>query len=350
MKKRVFLMVFVFVALLGMAQPPANYYDSADGLTGENLRLALHEIIKGHNSIEYNDIWGAFWDTDNKGNDIVWDMYSDVPDGEPSYVYSLGTDQCGNYSGEGCCYNREHSWPQSWFNKNNKIPRTDLHHIFATDGQVNHDRDNYPFGEVNSASSIFSNGSKLGSCKTPGYTGTVFEPIDEYKGDFARAIMYMSVRYYQEDSNWNSSPMTEKSDIKPWAIAMLLRWNESDPVSQKEIARNNVIYDDYQRNRNPFVDCPEYARMIWDPNWTGVNHSMNNCVSVYPNPVKSTVTIQAIGMRHVSVFSVTGQLVLETDVDGDETALDLSQLSAGLYLVRVTTERGIGTKRISVVK
>ena len=250
-----------------MAQVPSGYYNAADGKTGDELKAALHDIIKGHTTVSYTNLWNAFWSTDNKGNGIVWDMYSDVPGGTPPYTFEMGQNQCGSYSTEGDCYNREHSWPQSWFNEQT-TPRTDLHHIFPTDGFVNQKRDNYPYGEVQSASWTSQNGSKLGACKSSlGYTGTVFEPIDAYKGDFARALMYMSVRYYSEDGNWNISAMTNKSEILPWAIAMLMEWNEQDPVSQKEIDRNNAIYADYQHNRNPFIDHPEYARMIWDENW-----------------------------------------------------------------------------------
>ena len=269
MKRIVALFVGLSFALLASAQAPSNYYNSANGLTGNQLKSALHNIIKGHTSISYSNILNAFWSTDNKGNGIVWDMYSDRPGGTPPYTYYLGQDNCGNYDSEGDCYNREHSWPQSWFNEQT-TPRTDLHHIFPTDGFVNQKRDNYPYGEVQSASWTSRNGSKLGPCKTSlGYTGTVFEPIDAYKGDFARALMYMSVRYYSEDGDWNTSAMTNKSEILPWAIAMLMEWNEQDPVSQKEIDRNNAIYADYQHNRNPFIDHPEYARMIWDENWSG---------------------------------------------------------------------------------
>ena len=254
------------MALLGgrsVAQIPNGYYTSAEGKTGTELKTALHDIIKGHTSISYANIWYAFWTTDNRGNGIVWDMYSDGA----NYTYSLGQDQCGTFQNEGDCYNREHSWPQSWFGgENQTTPRTDLHHIFPTDGYVNQKRSNYPFGEVSQATYTSSNGSKLGTCATSGYSGTVFEPIDEYKGDFARALMYMSVRYYGEDSGWGTSGMTNKSEINEWAVDMLLRWNELDPVSQKETDRNNAIYSDYQHNRNPFVDHPEYARMIWAPN------------------------------------------------------------------------------------
>ena len=249
------------------AQIPSGYYNNANGKTGDELKVALHDIIKGHTSISYANIWTAFWSTDNKGNNVVWDMYSDGA----NYTYNYNSnDQCGEYVQEGDCYNREHSWPQSWFSGNDQaIPSRDLHHVFPTDGFVNSQRSNFPFGEVSTASWTSQNGSKLGSCKTSlGYSGTVFEPIDEYKGDFARALLYMSVRYYGEDSDWSTSGMTDKSNIKDWAISMLLNWNDNDPVSQKEIDRNNAVYG-IQGNRNPFIDNSEYARMIWDPNWTG---------------------------------------------------------------------------------
>ena len=278
--KKPFLLFLLIASLTGFAQIPNGYYNAANGKTGDELKVALHNIIKGHTRVDYGDLWDAFWSTDNKGNGVVWDMYSDVPGGTPPYTYSLGEDQCGNYDSEGDCYNREHSWPQSWFNSQT-IPSCDLHHIFPTDGWVNMKRGNNPFGEVQSASWTSQNGSKLGNCKSSlGYSGTVFEPIDAYKGDFARALMYMSVRYYSEDSNWGSSDMTNKSELLPWAIAMLMDWNEQDPVSQKEIDRNNAIYTDYQHNRNPFVDHPEYARMIWDENWqppTTYNIAIASC-------------------------------------------------------------------------
>ena len=252
------------------AQAPSGYYDSATDKTGTELRQALHDIIDNHTTISYGQIWNAFWSTDNKGNGVVWDMYSDVPGGTPPYTFMMGDNQCGNYSGEGGCYNREHSWPKSWFSGGEDgVPGRDLHHIFPTDGYVNAQRSNHPYGEVGNASWTSQNGSKLGSCRTPGYSGTVFEPIDEYKGDFARAYFYMSTRYYGEDSDWGHSDMTNKAEIESWAMTMLLRWSDNDPVSQKEIDRNNAIYNDYQHNRNPFIDHPEFAHLIWDDDYQG---------------------------------------------------------------------------------
>ena len=133
------------LASLGlMAQIPNGYYDNANGKTGDELKEALHDIIKGHTAVGYNNVWNAFWSTDNKGNGVVWDMYSDNPDGTPAYTFQLGQDNCDNdgCESEGGCYNREHSWPQSWFG-NQTTPGSDLHHVFPTDCYVNQRRSNY---------------------------------------------------------------------------------------------------------------------------------------------------------------------------------------------------------------
>ena len=336
MKKAFSIILCLSFALLVSAQP-ANYYNSANGLNGNQLKIALHNIIKGHTSISYAQLWNAFWSTDNKGNGVVWDMYSDRPGGTPPYIYYLGQDQCGNYNGEGDCYNREHSWPQSWFN-NDGIARTDLHHIFPTDGFVNGKRDNNAYGEVRSASWTSQNGSKLGTCKTPGFSGTVFEPIDEYKGDFARAIMYMSMRYYGEDGSWSTSDMTTKSVIKDWAIDLLLRWNELDPVSEKEKDRNEVIFTDYQHNRNPFIDHPEYARMIWDPTWNAIGEE-TDAIALFPNPIEHGQTLHVCGnaIDGVVLCDLCGRMVLKVDTRANDDCIVTlpDDLAQGCYIVKV---------------
>jgi endonuclease I len=339
MKKILFLFIGLSFALMVSAQP-ANYYNAANDLTGNQLKVALHNIIKGHSTVSYSNLWNAFWSTDNKGNGVVWDMYSDRPNGNPPYTYYLGQDQCGNYNNEGDCYNREHSWPQSWFN-NDGTARTDLHHIFPVDGYVNNKRGNYPFGEVRSATWTSQNGSKLGTCMTSGYSGVVFEPIDEYKGDFARAMMYMSVRYYSEDGSWSSSDMTNKSEILPWAIQLLMRWNEQDPVSQKEIERNNVIYDDYQYNRNPFIDHPEYARMIWDPNWNVIDNHLNEPVYLFPNPIEAGQSLHVSGNLQtfdaVAVCDLCGRTLMKAtgNAVGEFTLTLPNDLAKGCYIVKL---------------
>lgn len=282
--RSVMLLMFVWIGSAVQAQIPSGYYDRASGLTGDELKSALHEIIKGHTIISYSGLLDAYAKTDCRSDGTIWDIYS-------NYRFSI-SGNCGSYKKEGDCWNREHTWPQSWFNEVSG-PKSDLFHVYPTDGFVNGKRSNYPYGEVTSPTYTSGNGSKLGPCTTSGYSGTVFEPVDEYKGDIARSFFYMSVRYYSEDNGWGSSDMTSKSVIKPWAMTMLLRWNEDDPVSQKEIARNNTIYDKYQGNRNPFIDHPEYARMIWDENWTAGEEYNITCATSSHGTVTTPATAAA---------------------------------------------------------
>ena len=270
MMRRLQLLIAFFIAALALqAQAPSGYYSSADGLTGDQLKAALHNIIKGHTVKSYDYLWTAYGTTDLRANGTIWDIYSNT-----NFAYVSG--QCGSnqgYQGVGDCYNREHLWAQSWTNSDN-TEKTDLHHVFPTDGYVNNIRGNLPFGEVSNPNWSQQYCGKRGPNTVSGYTGIVFEPVDEYKGDIARALMYVSVRYYSEDSGWSTEyDMTNKSVIKDWAIAMLLDWNDNDPVSDKEIARNEAVYD-IQHNRNPFIDNSDYAHMIWDPNWSGGNYTI----------------------------------------------------------------------------
>ena len=339
MKRLYFFITLIITAVVLNAQPQ-GYYNGTEGLTGNALKTKLHTIIKNDDHVSYSGLWSAYEQTDKKPNGKVWDIYSDVPNGTPPYQFNFGSDQCGNYSGEGDCYNREHLWAQSWTN-NDGTEKTDLHHVYPTDGWVNNKRGNYAFGEVNNASWTSQNGSKLGSNTVSGYSGTVFEPIDEYKGDIARAMMYVSVRYYQEDGSWGNSDMTTKSVIKDWAMTMLLRWHEEDPVSQKEINRNNAVYN-IQHNRNPFVDYPEFANKIWDPHWSIGENEYNVMVNVWPNPATSTINIKGENLEAVYMYNAVGQLVLTIAVsDTDEqSTIDVSGFNSGIYFMNVITGNG----------
>lgn len=301
----------LLVASCTTAQPPAGYYASAEGLTGQPLRVALHNIIDGHTALSYDDLWDAYGTTDAKPGNKVWDMYSDVPGGTPPYVYTLYSDQCGNYNGEGDCYNREHSFPQSWFNDGNPM-RTDLFHVYPTDGWVNNKRGNLPYGEVGSADWTSQNGSKVGLCISPGYNGTVFEPIDAYKGDLARTYFYMTTRYHGAMAGW-SSAMLANGDLAPWAMQLLMEWNDQDPVSPKETARNNAVFA-LQHNRNPFIDRPEWAHDIW-----GV-----------------ILGLEAMGPNRLQLHTDAGGLVL-----------DQAQTSAGMLHVMDASGRIVRSARIS---
>lgn len=266
MKKVLILLSLLLIIFESKAQIPSGYYDGTEGLSGVTLKTELYGIISSHTVLSYNSLWSHFQNTDKKSNGKVWDMYSDTPGGVPPYEFTFGSDQCGNYTQEGDCYNREHSLPKSWFNDASPM-YSDLFHLYPTDGFVNGKRSNYPFGEVGNATWTSLNGSKLGNSSYPGYTGVVFEPIDEYKGDFARTYFYMVTCYHNVVSNWNSPMLngTAYPAFDDWAIEMLIEWHEADPVDNKEIARNDAVYD-AQNNRNPFIDHPEFACAIWSCN------------------------------------------------------------------------------------
>lgn len=294
MKKLSLLFSALLFVSLSFAQIPTGYYEDVQGQSGEQLKTVLHTIIKDHSVQSYTPgVWTAFYTTDRKPNGKVWDMYSDVPGGTPDYEWTIGSDQCGNVgSGEGVCYNREHSFPRSWFGDASPMD-TELFHIYPTDGYVNGKRGSYPYGEVSAPTWTSSNGSKLGPNITAGYSGTVFEPIDEYKGDFARTYFYMATRYEDIISNWNSVVLDGSSYpvYTEWHLDMLIRWHEEDPISQKETDRNNAIYD-IQHNRNPFIDHPEYVASVW-----GIATTAPSIGNIYNSPLEpsaaETVTVYA---------------------------------------------------------
>ena len=259
----------------GTNPTPTGYYVTAQGLSGYALKTELYNIIKDHNAQGYSAIWN-FYDSSARdkyfeNDNSILDMYSEKPNGSDSYNYTAVSDQCGNYSGEGGCYNREHSFPKSWFGGTIEPMNSDVHHIYATDGYVNSKRSNFPFGEVASASFTSTNGSKLGSAASSlNYSGTVFEPIDEFKGDFARAYFYMATRYENVIGTWQTKTTSSNAVLngssnqvfENWVVAMLLNWHNSDPVSQMELDRNQAAFE-FQGNRNPYIDHPEFVEMIW---------------------------------------------------------------------------------------
>ena len=241
-----------------LAQIPAGYYSAAKGKSGKALKTALHGAIKSHVARSYDNLWDDYKTTDVRADGKIWDMYSNIT----SYVPG-GSAQGKNYRKEGDAYNREHSFPKSWFNKA-KPMYTDLFHVYPTDGYVNNRRSNYPFGETAGETYQSSGGfSKLGKCTVSGYSGTVFEPADEYKGDFARTYFYMATMY--QDYTWKYTYMFSNSSdltLSQWAYTLLLEWARQDPVSDKEIDRNEAVFL-IQNNRNPFIDIPGLEEYIW---------------------------------------------------------------------------------------
>jgi len=264
MKKTLVTILFIALFYNLFADIPTGYYNNATG-SGYTLKTQLHNIIKtGHTAQGYGDLYDAYvlGDTDPEDG-YVWDMYSENPDGADPYNYEHYNNNCGTYSTEGDCLNREHLFPQGIFNEASPM-KTDYHHVVPSDGKVNGMRSSYPFGEVGSASWTSLNGSKKGSCSYLGYTGTVFEPIDEFKGDIARCMLYFATRYEDKVASWSHTMLNGTSDqvYADWFISMLVDWHIQDPVDAKDNMRNEAGYD-FQGNRNPFIDHPEYVTQIW---------------------------------------------------------------------------------------
>ena len=335
--------IAIFILSLKVDAQPADYYSSATGLTGIALQQALHNIIKNHQVQSYASLYGHFQVTDCKPNMVVWDMYSDVPGGTPAYIYHYNAgDECGNYSREGDCYNREHSFPKSWFGGNIIPMYTDLFHLYPTDGYVNNRRANYPYGEVGSATWTSTNGSKVGSNTFSGYSGIVFEPVDEYKGDFARTYFYMAVRYYGQDGSWPGSPMHNGAQIKPWALNLLKTWHLQDSVSQKEINRNDVVYE-IQGNRNPFIDHPEFAWAIWGGLTAIEELTEITGITVYPVPAIDHCFISfsepITTLPASALFDPAGrQINISTSLDNGNIMIDTSDLPKGFYILAIQFE------------
>ncbi|WP_294216588.1 endonuclease [uncultured Chryseobacterium sp.] len=352
MKKLLFCIV---AGGLAYAQAPSGYYSSANGLSGASLKTALSNIItNGHQDKGYNGLWTGYKTTDidkNYENDgSILDIYSEKPNGADPYKYTPGTNQCGTYSVEGNCYNREHLVPQSLFNEASPMV-SDIHFIRATDGKVNGMRSNYPFGKVGTATFTSKNGSKLGNSTSSGYSGTVFEPIDEFKGDIARMIFYFVTRYQSKLSSFSSGNMLGSSaypGLQTWELNVLLAWHNQDPVSQAEINRNNASYN-FQGNRNPFIDNPDYVNKIWGSGSSGGGStgggtpSTSTCVSE---------TFETIPSSDASTYATrnwsnSGMTWTATDARTDQTISSKAITIRNGSVQSGTSANGIGSLTVT---
>ncbi|MDR2735059.1 MAG: endonuclease [Spirochaetota bacterium] len=274
----------VFAENMALPQTVRDYYRNAYGLSGSALKTALQTIITtGHSALGYN------WDFQtmdsvttgasegDAGFGKVWDIYTTTTNAAGKLVttaiggtkwFTWGAPDQDTGSGGGTPgdkYNREHTWPQTFFNENEPAV-SDRHHLYPTDKKLNGDHANLPYGEVTSAVTAApagSNGSRLGTARSGlGHTGNVFEIADLYKGDLARAHFYMAVRYYNSSSfNKDAVFASTGAKLKTWYSDMLRSWHTKDPVSQKEIDRNDAVKAK-QGNRNPFIDYPVLVDLI----------------------------------------------------------------------------------------
>lgn len=232
----------------GTPTEPAGYYDAAAGRTGTALRSALHGIIDDHTGVSYATVWTALRETDedpNNPNNVI-ELYSGT---------SISKTSNG---GDPDDWNREHTWAQSHGDFGTATgPGTDLHHLRPTDVTVNSTRGNKDFD---------NGGSAVHQCSDCFTDADSFEPADTVKGDVARMLFYMAVRYEGDDGwpNLELNDSTSNGSVPLHGkISVLLAWHAADPVSATERRRNEIIYTDWQGNRNPFIDHPEWAEQIW---------------------------------------------------------------------------------------
>ena len=314
-----------------------DYYASVNNKSGDAIRTALYNKINAHTTVSYDNLKYLFkWtDTYDNAGVTIDDIYSFC---DPAYTETWCSGTCG--------YNREHSVPKSWFNEVSPL-YSDAFHLYPTNCYVNSFRGNEPFGECDGGSRCTTNGvnsrGRKGTCTfTDGGTsyasvGTVYEPDDQFKGDLARTYFYMVTCYMNNRFNyadggvdmftWNNS----KADLSAYSVALLLKWHRQDPVSERELARNEVIYGNpalnpgaySQGNRNPFIDYPELAEFIWG-NKKGQPVVLAALVSGYDSDTLPPVP-PTPGVKYGVNWSVNGGIVRTDSVMENGIVVELPE-------------------------
>ena len=248
------------------AQPKSGYYNKIDGKKKEALKTAIKSIIVNHTKITYGKALEQAYES----------VY--YRDDDRSYVYDMFSNDKYKFSASG--WNKEHVVANSWWGGTKNNAYSDIFSVIPSESGANSRKSNYPLGEVKSVK--WTNDCiKIGTAKDGqgGSYGTVFEPADQYKGDFARIYFYVATCY--DDINWGSnsnSPSEIKKEtwptLKPWLYEMLLRWHNADPVSAKEIQINNSAEKE-QGNRNPFIDYPALADYIWNKDYYNTSFNLS---------------------------------------------------------------------------
>lgn len=368
-RHHIFSLVFAVVLLLPLpvratissytpttaAELKNSYYTNLEGKNGSTLFSAVVTATGGvkhtYTKLTYDELWTAYitsdvYPTGHAHAGKIWDMYANCYYATSAHVTQMKAECDGGY-------NREHSLPKSWFGGSSDYKNTnqgcDLVHLVPTDAYVNSDRGNYAFGEVGTVVKQFEISKRGTSVNTLSVskstisgtsvsTGapTVFEPADDYKGDFARIYFYMRAHYpslnlAQADggtkhfSSTTSAASDSKYGLTDYSVILLMKWHRQDPVSQKEIDRNNAI-EKMQGNRNPFVDYPCLAEYLWGEH-AGETFSLSTAVGSFENsftpgvsdgcacsteptltvnPTSLTVDPVAVNGTSTKTFTVTG--------------------------------------------
>lgn len=359
MKNKLILSVFL-CSLIGFAQPPAGYYNSATG-TGYTLKTQLFNIIKDHNDRGYSGLYTTYLTSDKdfyyENDGTLLDNYSENPTGPDPYNFTYGINQDDGTGGnnEGERYNREHLVPQSVFNSATPM-FSDAFFVVPSDKKVNAQRGDLPFGKVGSANWTSLNGTKRGnnlnSGYSAGYSGIVFEPIDEFKGDIARNLLYFATRYQDVVAGYSYVMFNNTADqvfAQPF-LNILLTWNQQDPVSNREIARNNAIYA-RQGNRNPFIDNWNYVSAIWGQPLSTAEFNLSSAVLLYPNPSNTqSITLECTQkLSEIELITVNGQRLKRwVNPVFFGSTFSIESIPSGFYFVKIKSETSEITKKICI--
>lgn len=361
--KKIYTLFFILSISIGFSQIPVGYYSTATG-TGFALKTQLFNKISPHTIITYGTgLWNLFQTSDVRPNGYVWDIYSTcnfvfgpVSSGGNQDDGTLGTAECQRY-------NKEHTFPKSWFGATTgTYMYSDAFHVMPADKKDNGARGSLAYGMVGTATFTTSNGSKVGNCITPNYPYTlkVLEPADEFKGDIARNYFYMATCYENVIGTWQTldpngdTVLDGSSDnvFEPWFLNMLLIWHSQDPVSQKEINRNNAIYA-VQGNRNPYIDHPEYVCQIWSSACAALANPRIDFakISVYPNPsTEHKINIDSqVELDNIQLINISGQLMMEVKKPiFNNNSFTLENIPKGFYFLKLSSNNQSVTKKVII--
>ena len=362
--KKNYILLFLLTSILGFAQIPTGYYNTATG-TGYTLKTQLKTIISnGYIDNGYAGLWttyntsdkdtgfptGAGYENDNS----VYDMYSENPTGSTNECnFIFVTDQDTGSGGTTECefYNREHIIPQSVFSQVSP-QRNDAHFIPPTDKKVNNVRGNDPHGNVALATYTSNNGGKLGSSAVTGFTGVVFEPNSAFKGDIARMYFYFATRYENTVATYPYEMFngTANQVFTNAFLQLLLTWNANDPVSVFEIKRNNAIYA-RQNNRNPFIDDNTYVTSIWGSLLSTESFELIADIKVYPIPSNDQkIYIETENeLDEIQIININGQIMQQiSKPNRNQNKYTVENLPHGFYFLKMSSENKSIVKKIVI--
>ncbi|MEN8732769.1 MAG: endonuclease [Bacteroidia bacterium] len=346
------LFFLLFISNVLLAQE-SSYYISAHNKSDGSLKYELNQIIKNHTEFPYTssstDVWDILKHTDRdtaNANNVILLYSGRSVDAAQEYNSAAG-------------WSREHVWAKSRgdFGTSNGAG-TDVHHLRPCDVSVNSTRNNRNFDTCITCVDLIDNGFNTGSKRDANFW--TFEPPDAVKGDVARMIFYMAVRYEGEGSEPDlelTNTLLNNTDQSPLQARLntLLHWNRIDTVSNWERNRNNIIDSFYQHNRNPFIDHPELAEYLWGDSigytWMPTLVDTSNSASIYknpnieftiyPNPTTSRIRIKAstnLIRENITILTSTGVEVLSDVIKGEDTEINLEGLPDGIYFISIGDE------------